>query len=226
MNRILTIALGFVLAVTLASPAAHGQAAVERAQPGKTAELAADWWIWAVSKPQAENPLLGGEPEYTDEQCDGRPVGDAPGKRYFLAGTLDGSPVTRTCTVPRGSKLFFPVANTAFFITEPDETEEDARRYVNEYMDNALEDPDLRVVVKVDGKKVEGQRIDRADSPLFTVEVPEDGLLPAGSYDAVADGLWVSLPPLPRGEHTVRFSIDAPNAEVSQNNTYHLTVAR
>ena len=51
--------------------------------------------------------------------------------------------------------------------------------------------------------------------------------MPAGSYEGVADGLWVTLPPLSKGEHTIHFEMSAPSVGeegFSQDNTYHLTV--
>jgi hypothetical protein len=59
--------------------------------------------------------------------------------------------------------------------------------------------------------------------------------VPGGDYEgATIDGLWVTLPPLPPGEHTVHFEMNAPNIDLnpnepgaegfSQDNTYILTV--
>ena len=230
MRRIVVLALGLLLALGLAAPMASAQVGQGAKASGKAGELAADWWQWALSEPTATNPLVGsyeGGP-----QCDGRPLGDVPGKKWFLAGSFDGSAVERTCTMPVGTQLFFPVGNVVFLITEPGETEEIARDYVNDFMDAVLADPEFSMVVTVDGREVKSKRIVRADSPLFTATLPEDNLfsaccgLPAGEYDAVADGLWAALPPLPPGEHTIHFEISAPSLGFSQDNTYHLTVVK
>ena len=100
--------------------------------------------------------------------------------------------------------------NYVFFITEPEENEQVARQAANDYIDGVLADPEFRARVTVDGKRVDSSQIIRADSPLFTATAPENGLLPARSYDGVADGLWVKLPRLPRGEHTIVFKMHAP----------------
>jgi hypothetical protein len=62
-----------------------------------------------------------------------------------------------------------------------------------------------------------------ATSPVFTVTLPEENVfdpfvkpnlpgVPAGEYkNASADGLWVSLPPLPPGNHQVHFEMKSPN---------------
>ena len=221
------MALSVVLALILASPMALGQVEQSSKASGKTGELAADWWQWASSKPQGENPIVGGS--YTGgPKCDGRPVGDTPGRQWFLAGTTDGSSVKRTCTVPAGTQLFFPVVNTVFLITEPDEDEEFARQAVNDFMDEVLADPEFRKFVTVDGKQVKRKHIQRADSPLFTATLPDNNIFgqEPGPYDGVADGLWVSLPPLSKGKHTIHFGMSAPNAGFEQDNTYRLKVER
>ena len=64
MKRIIVVALSVVLALTLATPMALGQGAKAS---GTAGELAAAWWQWALSKPVAENPLLGEDPDYTEE---------------------------------------------------------------------------------------------------------------------------------------------------------------
>jgi hypothetical protein len=224
MKRVVLMALSVVLALVLAAPVASAQAGQGAEASGETAELAAGWWQWALSKPTEVNPLIGGDPNYREEQCDGQPSTGTSGGKWFLAGTLDGSAVERTCTMPAGKQPYFPVVNYVFLITEPGETEEIARQAANDYIDGVLADPKFRMRVTVDGKKVKTSEIVRADSPLFTAEVPEGGLLPAGSYDGVTDGLWVTLPPLSEGEHTIHFEMSAPSAGFSQDNTYNLTV--
>jgi hypothetical protein len=232
-RTMLVAALGALLALAVATPVALGQAEQQGSPTyGQTGKLAAAWWQWAGSKPVPKNPAIG---EYSGgPKCNGRPVSATPGNKqwWFLAGTGGGTEpgVERTCTVPAGRRLFFPVANTVFVITEPGETEEIARQAANEFMDSVLTDPDLSIAVSVDGQEV----LRRADSPLFTAEIPEDNVfdsptfdLPAGSYDGVADGLWVTVPPLSKGKHTVHFELSAPNVGeegFTQNITYRLTV--
>jgi hypothetical protein len=224
MKRIALMMFGIVLALVVASPMTFAQVGQDVEASGETAELAADWWQWALSKPVEDNPLIGGDPNYSEEQCDGQPVTDTPRAVWFLAGTLDGSEVERTCTVPVGTQLFFPVVNYVFLITEPGENEDVARQAANDYIDGVLADPKFKMRVTVDGKKIRSSQVNRADSPLFTATVPEGGLLSAGSYDGVADGLWVTLPLLSEGEHTIHFEMSAPSVGFLQDNTYHLTV--
>src|SRR5262245_19870660 len=70
------------------------------------AELSAQWWQWAFSIPTSKNPLF----DDTGVYC-------MVGQRddlWFLGGSFSG-PVTRTCTIPEGTSLFFPVVNNVQF---------------------------------------------------------------------------------------------------------------
>jgi hypothetical protein len=62
-------------------------------------ELSAEWWQWALSIPTSVNPLTDG----TGEDC---MVGQR-GTTWFLAGVFTGGTVTRTCSIPQGTMLFF-----------------------------------------------------------------------------------------------------------------------
>ncbi|MBA2534116.1 MAG: hypothetical protein H0V21_03830 [Rubrobacter sp.] len=229
MKRVVLMALGIFLALIVASPVALGQVGHGALASGKAGGLAADWWQWALAEPVSDNPLVGGDPNYSEDQCDGQPLSEVPGKKWFLAGSFDGSTVERTCTMPVGTQLFFPVGNVIYVNTDPTDTEQLARDYVNGFIDSMLADPEFEIRVTVDGKQIKSKRIVRTDSPLFTVTLPENSLfsrfgVPAGEYDAVADGLWAVLPPLSKGEHTIHFEISAPSLDFSQGNTYHLSV--
>ena len=104
MKRAIVMALSVLLALVVAAPMALGQVDQSAATPAPGGELAAAQWQWALEKPQPKNPLLG---SYSGgPKCDGTPLSDTAGATWFLSGTLDGSPVTRTCTVPIFSSLF------------------------------------------------------------------------------------------------------------------------
>ena len=70
----------------------------------------------------------------------------------------------------------------------------------------------------------------RTQSPPFEYSGnPDDPALPVDP-EAVADGFWVALPPLPRGEHTIRFTggvcdVDTGEAFFSVEVTYDLRIA-
>jgi hypothetical protein len=219
VRRSAMIALLALLALAFASPMALGQMGQGAKASGKVGEEVAAWWQWALSKPAAENPLIDG---YTGgPQCDGRPVTDVSGKKWFLGGSLSEEPVVRSCTAPVGTQFFFPVVNV-LIIPDPGETEEQLLQQANEELDAQLAWADVEVTV--DGRTVKTKRLVRADTGFFTAEVPEGGLLDPGSYRLVAAGLWATLPPLPPGEHEVHFKISGGSFD--QDITYHLTVVK
>jgi hypothetical protein len=230
------------LALIVALPMAFAQVGQGAKASGKAAELAAAWWQWAASKPVEVNPLRG---SYEGgEQCDGTPVTPTQGKTWFLAGTQDGSVVERTCTMPVGTHLFFPVVNVVAFPFFEGETRQNQRQLARQYIREVVNAPDFSMSVTVDGKEVKSNRIVRALSPVFTLTLPEDNIfdcqacgpngtpvdVPAGEYDdASSNGLWVTLPPLPPGEHTIHFEMSAQTKTfglVTQDNTYNLTVTK
>ena len=90
------------------------------------------------------------------------------------------------------------------------------------FIDAVLADPEFSMLVTVDGEEVHG--LVRGKSRFFDVQLPEDNVFqePAGTYRALADGFWVTLPPLSEGEHTIH--IEMSSASFSQDITYHLTV--
>src|SRR5437660_12901041 len=67
-------------------------------------EWGAQWWRWAYSFPLAQfPPSQSGEGDCSLGQS---------GPVWFLAGTVGQGPVTRSCTIPTGKALFFPIGIT------------------------------------------------------------------------------------------------------------------
>jgi hypothetical protein len=185
------------------------------AQSENLNKLSADWWEWVASIPTPENPLL----DTTGAEC---AVGQH-GPVWFLTGIFGGSSpthVVRTCTVPAGKDIFFPVANSIFFNTpgvcgQPRNLSysvEQARQYATEGLTSAARTAEL------DGTAI--QSIQRVASVPFSVSLPEDnifdavclsynlGNLPAGTYAPAADdGYYVLLTGLTPGKHTLRFQV-------------------
>src|SRR5262252_70207 len=68
-------------------------------------EWGAEWWQWVLSIPVSDNPFL----DETGEKC----VVGQRGPVWFLTGVLNISGTAiRTCSVPEGTALFVPIANT------------------------------------------------------------------------------------------------------------------
>ncbi|MEZ4399226.1 MAG: hypothetical protein R3B06_04360 [Kofleriaceae bacterium] len=63
-------------------------------------QWAAAWWTWAIELPRTDHPIAGGP-------CTAGQSGDV----FFLAGNFGGTEA-RTCTVPAGKALQFPILNS------------------------------------------------------------------------------------------------------------------
>jgi hypothetical protein len=226
MNRNLRT-LVTMLALALAPPAL---AELEAVTAGPVADgaafrdLSAAWWQWLISVPTPVNPIL----DETGEHC----VVGQRGSTWFLAGTFGGA-VTRSCAVPEGARLFFPVLNFAVFDSPGVCGQGPERIPIHEMraFAGAAIDAGSGYSLEIDGRPAPG-RLHRVRSRVFALAVPADnvfvpgcGTLPAGVYSpAVDDGVYVRLPPLSVGEHTVRFRAEVPEAGFVTDATYHLTV--
>jgi len=176
-------------------------------------EWSAKWWQFVFSIPVADNPLLH------DDKC---AVGQS-GKVWYLTGKFcvgDDCPavldVTRTCTIPSGTALFFPIANTEVdnLGVDPPLTTEQLRAAAR-----ASQDGVLSMTCEIDGRPIQG--LDpaisspyRVVSPVFDYTIPDSNIyevfglsFPAQTVEgAVADGVFLMLAPLSLGSHVIRFT--------------------
>jgi hypothetical protein len=186
----------------------------------KMNEWSAQWWQYVLSIPTDFNPLLDNTGKYCTVAQQG-PV-------WFLMGSLAGSTlVTRTCNVPEGLALFFPIINIVD-VNTTNQTVSELRAEIAPCMDHAI-----NLKVTVDGAdNFPGPR-QRTLSIPFAVETPTGGLgtllglVPDKVYSpAVDDGYYVMLKPLSVGSHTISFSgqSSASCGPFSANVTYHLNI--
>jgi hypothetical protein len=179
-------------------------------------QWSAAWWQWALGIPTGQHPIL----DPTGAFCH---VGQPFSHVLFLAGSFGGT-VTRSCTVPAGTALFFPVANVACWRPGDAETEAGLRACAQGILDAFT-----TVSAQVDGNPIQSLQSYRVQSPLFLFPpIPADnpfGLDPAVQYDGVSDGYWLFLAPLPPGEHVIRFTASAPDFGFALDVTYNLTIA-
>src|SRR5262245_16638557 len=175
-------------------------------------EWSARWWQWAFSIPVAIHPLFDNGP------CDVNQAGPV----FFIGGSFTGLPATRSCTVPAGEALFFPVVNAECSNVEPPPffgaDEAAMRACARSFIDgvNVLN-------VTIDGRSVDDIRSSyRADSPLYSFSAPAGGLFGPDPVTgmSVSDGYWIFLAPLSAGTHSIH--LEAP--EFGQDVTYNLTV--
>jgi hypothetical protein len=151
---------------------------------------------------------------------------------FLYIGSPSGTNYAKDCTISSNMHLMFFAPNIFWIQTADDDpslTEMDWRQIINSADVWAWLWPDTRVVVELDGKSVElnpGTPVTKMQTPVFKAKWNSDNPW-GGYYDVsqlnawpiVADGYFVMLPPLSRGQHVLRIS---PNAETEF--TYNLTV--
>ncbi|XUM04947.1 signal protein [Streptomyces venezuelae ATCC 10712] len=160
-----------------------------------SAELQGRWWTWAASEPDATNAVA---------DMDGSACGrNQPHDVWFLAGTF-GSQVERTCEVPGGRPIAAPVVN---LFGDP--------QNCAAFMSGA------QGTVLLDGKVVEPETY-TGDS--ITVEGAPDNPVTGeeGRFAVTGCGLWVQLPPLASGKHSLK--IRGRSGDFSTGVDYALTV--
>jgi len=191
---------------------------------------AAEWWQWALGVPAATNPLL----DLTGANCAQRQVGDV----WFLAGALvseGAGQVVRTCEIPAGKSLFFPLINNFYgaWLNDPPETR--TEEYVRAFV--ACKVP-AQISVWIDDFKVPhplhyftGES--GSLSPIFNVQLPPGNLwtddtsvIPELLMSPSAEqGYYLFVRPLHPGHHTIRWVATGCYSQgIPQNITYHLTV--
>jgi hypothetical protein len=186
---------------------------------------AAEWWQWALGVPAAVNPLL----DATGEHCAQRQVD----KVWFLAGSLIGS-VERTCRVPAGKALFFPLINTVYGAVLNDPPETRTEEFVR--AGGSCTEP-AQISVWIDGFKVlKPTRFftgaSGSQSPFFNVQLApgnlfgfDETVVPELVFSPSAEqGYYLFVRPLHPGTHTIRWTASGCTPGNSQDITYNLTV--
>jgi len=99
------ISIAAMLVVTLCGPVMSAASADD--PTWDLGRLGAEWWQQTISIPTPLNPLL-------DTRGTSCMIGQR-GDVWFLHGALggedNGATVERTCVIPTGKRMFFPIAN-------------------------------------------------------------------------------------------------------------------
>jgi hypothetical protein len=165
------------------------------------------WWQWAASFAEHESPVA----DKTGRHCRAKQSGAV----WFLAGTYGTQRTLRTCTVPAGKYLFFPLINYVVFPqSEHTLTCEEAKATAA-----AVTDDVSALVLDVDGKNFKKLSAHRqATGDCFDLDALGDG----GITPSAANGYYIMLKPLSRGTHTLNFGGILP--DMTQAVTYTLHV--
>lgn len=179
---------------------------------------AQDWWQWAFSAPLDANPV---------SDLDGRfcAIGQG-GPVWYLAGGFGTSRINRSCTIPSGRYLFFPIINSVTttppgWSTSCAEVQATVARNYDDFvflraMLDGVPLPDLkqRRITPKECFDLAGRAEPELESHRY--------------YPSATDGYWVMLAPLPAGDHALEFRgfITLPDSgeQMVQNIVYHLIV--
>jgi len=224
---------GLVLFLFFASVISVGAEAIGAKGYGKSyGDLSAAWWQWARSIPAdivAPDGVSPGHPlaAQGDMDCS---LNQSNGPIWFLGGSMfDGMAMIRNCVVPARKALFFPLVNGVTLNRESDNMTVDEKQEEAHFfgslacrMDSMLDNtPTVYSLPTV-----------RAQSEPFLLEVAtpdvfgDDGVV---DPEAVADGYWVMVPPLSKGEHVLHFTGSLCHPETgdpffTSDVTYNLSV--
>lgn len=173
-------------------------------------DLSALWWKWAYSMPIDKHPLLD-----TADCSEGQ-----SGSVWFLGGNFSAVELApgnfegkaiRNCVVPATKALFFPILNVESSKIEGNgNTTTELLAYSEWIMDHAID-----MDATIDGVTIQNLQKYHKHSKLFTFgPLPDNNVLQYLGFDApkgatsisVADGVYLLLLPLPKGDHNIHFS--------------------
>lgn len=178
----------------------------------------ARWYQWALGTPVSVNPVAGAD-------CRGGQVAHV----WFLHGVFGAGEAERSCRIPAGTALFFPLINNAYaaFLNDPPETRTEAFvRSMATCNADALS-------ASIDGQPIEHParyHVDAQETPLFEIQLPVDNILGLTEADAqdlllspvAHSGYYLFLHPLSPGTHTIEWQ--ASGACGAQDITYTIEV--
>jgi hypothetical protein len=156
------------------------------------ADWTAKWWQWAYSSP-IRNPSYDDTGKYCSESQK-TPV-------WFLTLSF-GHPVTRNCYIPENTALLATLLNSECSYAEYANltNESELRDCAKEQQDHVVS-PTARIN-DIEIPNLEEYRI---QSGLFNITLPANNILdlPAQTTQAVSDGNWLFLKPLPEGTYNL-----------------------
>ncbi len=202
---------------------------------GRTySEWSAAWEQWSYSIPVDQHPL------FDNGDCS---VGQS-GPVWFLGGkfcangaTCSFTGIVRSCSVPFGKALYFPVINgedsalEESLVEHPGDETYQQIATLRAFEESAI--GSANVYCWIDGAPIPNlQTKFRVQSTAFGFTLPANNLLAsvygnssfvAGTYfPAVDDGWYVMVGPLPPGPHSIHFQAMAGGFQLEV--TYHLNV--
>ena len=181
-------------------------------------EWTVKWWQWLLSTPKSCNPLIDQSGENADVNQPNEHV-------WFLTGKLgseDKNLPLRNCNIPIGRSILFPVINC-----EANPIEYPELKTKEALIDHVVKDENT-IVEKtciLNDIPIDVQRV-RSEPEIFDVNLNRDNIfnVNGGNTIACADGYWVFLRPLPRGEYELYFRGSCENGRLCSGANYKLKI--
>lgn len=159
------------------------------------------WWNWMVGQPKESNPTEDSDGKYANN-C------QTYDNVYFLCGTTTSKNVVRSCDIPDGKSILFPVICYEHSLLEdrdinnPHELLKLSTEDLNEYDMN-------NVSAKInDNEYSTKDGIIRIRSPLFSITLPKSNVWSTGNEGftiAAADGYWIFVNDIDPGSYDIKF---------------------
>lgn len=173
------------------------------------AEWSRAWWQWAGSFERADSPVG----DQTGALCERKQSGEV----WFLAGTYGTHRTIRTCKVPKGKFLFFPLIN---YVVMP-LTDVPISCLAVMSKAAAMTNDVTALILDVDGVRVPNlETFRQATGQCFDMGALRATGVPV--FPSAANGYYVMLRPLSRGTHILNFGGALPS--MLQAVTYTLVV--
>jgi hypothetical protein len=170
----------------------------------------AKWWQWAYSIPQNIHPAYDETGKFCKENQNS-PV-------WFFPGTFQHS-VVRYCEIPSGVGILFPILNSECSFAEYPQmkTKEELSNCAKKIQDTTI--PEF---VTFNGTEIPNLEKYRIQTNIFNITLLENNILnlPPQTTQAVSDGSWMFLKPLPIGNYELKFKgniKNIPNDETNGN---------
>jgi len=173
------------------------------------AEWSRAWWQWAGSFDRDNSPVG----DRTGDKCHLKQNGSV----WFLAGTYGSHRTVRTCTIPQGRAVFFPLIN---YVVMPSGTGSLTCEIATGAARTMTDEPSS-LVLEINGVRVPNLERHRQASPeCFDLAAQANS--PARVFPSAANGYYVMLAPLAPGRYVLNFGGVLPR--LAQALTYTLVV--
>ena len=146
---------------------------------------------------------------------------------WFLAGRFGRSDKVfphRKCTVPAGLSILFPILNC-----EANQLEYPHLQSEQDLIDHVTRDVNTIVAHQclINGEPIIPFRTG-SEPHIFQLRIAEDNVMEIkwyGTTNAAADGYWIFLKPMPKGEYHLRFQGSCEAGRLSAGASYDLIIA-